>query len=338
MKPENKLDASRYFLTLLIVWAVMITLAVTAIIYNNSPQSAPIFLFLLASGVAIMAGKGLTRAGILALFIVSISIAIKQFIGAWSKDSLLFNLLESFLMAGTLSMGGYYHDILRKYFGEYDEAKEKLKILDLEDTAVGLIKPAIGLLRLKEESDRAIRFKRPFSMALILVSAQLGKEWNAKEKLAILRAVATTIKDTTRVLDIPFLINHEKIALILTDTEINGTNKVLNNIQLQLNSCRIILQDGSSQALVDYAQIRFGYSVFMGYSNKPLDLMEAAELSLQRNIEMNAGGIFQNLFIDWELVGESPSVKTILPSNTKGILDASHPGLSVIENFIPQEG
>ena len=39
--------------------------------------------------------------------------------------------------------------------------------------------------------------------------------------------------------------------------------------------------------------------------------MRAAEMSLQKNIETNVGAIFQNLFIDWEEVGEAAPRRNI---------------------------
>jgi len=332
MSPANSPGHSQYLLRMLLMLIINITLASVIIIYNNSLRSAPIFLFLLTSGIAAMAALGLTRGGILGLFIVSISIVAKQFIGAWSKDNLTFNLLETFLTASVFSLSGYYHDALRMYFDEYNDAKQRLQVFDLEDTSVGLIRPAIGLLRLKEETDRAIRYKRPISFALILALPKPGQEWDLSEQLSVMRTIATTVKDTTRMLDIPFSFSSDKIALILTDTKVNGTNKVINNIQRQLNSSRIITRNGSSESLQAHAQIRFGYSVFLGYSSKPFDMHEAAELSLKRNIEMNVGGIFQNLFIDWESIGESPIFNTILSTSTKGILDMTDIDIPVIEN------
>jgi hypothetical protein len=315
----------------LVMLTMGIVLTGTTILYNSSPRSAPIFLFLLASGVALMSSLGLKRGGILALLACSISISIKQFVGAWVGDDLFFNLIEVFLMAVTFLIIGRYHDNLQTYFKEFDDAKLKLKVLDMEDTSIGLVRPAIGLLRLKEEIDRAIRFKRPVSLVLIRISSKPDNEWSESERLSAMRAVATTVKDTTRVLDIPFLVNAEKIGLILTDTEINGTNKVIGNIQRQLLDGQVITGSGRSEALQRYAQIRFGYGVFLGQSNEPFDIMDAAELSLQRNIDMNVGAIFQNLFIDWELIGKSPTFQTIIPSNN-GILEIGELVPPTIEN------
>lgn len=331
MKSATSQSQSQYFILQLVIVTISIVLVVTSILYNNSPRSVAIFLFLLAAGIAMQAVLGMRRGGIPALLICSIAILIKQFIGAWEGDNLEFNLIEVFLMAGTFILVGRFNDALQTYFEEFADAKQQLKILDLQDTSVGLIRSAIGLLRLKEEVDRAIRFKRPISLVLILTSPPADRDWSTTERLSVMRTIATTVKDTTRVLDIPFMASEDKVALILVDTEINGSNKVINNVQRQFINSRIITRSGLSEPLQEHAQIRFGYAVFLGQSSKSFDLMEAAELSLQRNIEMNTGAIFQNLFIDWEIIGESAIFQTILPSSN-AILDSSSPSISAIEN------
>jgi hypothetical protein len=266
----------------------------------------------LASGIAVQAVLGFKRGGLLVLVVCSTTIIIKQSIGAWTAGNLNFNLLEVFLMAGTFILVGRFNDTLQVYFKEFDEAKKRLKILDLEDTSVGLIRSAIGLLRLKEESERAIRFKRPLTFILILVT--ILPEWN-DERQAVMRSIATTVKDTTRMLDIPFILSENKIGLILTNTEINGTNTVIGNIQQKLLASRVITRSGTTLALQKAVQIRIGYAVFLGAGEKAIDLLDAAERSLQRNVEMNDGTIFQNLFIEWETLGEMPLFQTIFPSD-----------------------
>ncbi len=304
-------NQAREFMRLMLVLTILIGLTAAIMIYNNSLRSAPIFLFLLMLGLGVMITNGLKQRGLLGLFIVSSSIIVKQFIGAWSRSNLTFNLLETLLLAATLATGGYYFDQLQTFFEQFAQAEQKLKILDLEDTGVGLIRPAIGLLRLKEETDRAVRFRRPIALVLVHVRSKSDQPWDRTQRLGVMRAVATTVKDTTRVLDIPFLLDTERIALILTDTEINGTNKVINNIQRQLTSARVVTPEGSSESLQQSAIVRFGYAVFLGLSTQKIDLQQAAEVALQRNIEMNAGDIFQNLFIDWESLGEIPTFNTI---------------------------
>lgn len=330
MTQENKLTLPGSFLNLMIIMVILITLSVTVILFNNSAQSTPIFLFFLAAGVAIMAGKGLSQGRLFGLFWISLSIATKQFVGAWSEHNLLFNITETVLMVITYLVVGTYHDRVKTHFQEYGEAKQKLKLLDLEDVTVGLIRPSIGLLRVQEESERALRFGKPMSLVLIL-AIPASNNGSAISREAVMRSIAIAVKSATRTLDIPFLVNEEKIALILTDTEINGANKVINNIQRRLIDSRIITTDGRSEPLHQHARIRNGHGVFLGYSHKPFDIMQAAESSLRRNIETNLGDVFQNLFIDWESIGESPASLAIHSEKTSGILDSAGQGIPVIE-------
>src|SRR5258706_1537585 len=329
MKSNKKDEEAQNFFNLMIVTNLTLMLAIASIIYNNTLRSSPIFLFLLALGIGISSGVGLKRGGLLGMLLISVWISAKQVIGVWSQDRLYFNLLEVILAATAFVINGYYHEKLKMNFAEDMGESQRLKLLDFEDTAIGLIKPAIGMLRLKEETDRALRYRRPFSLVLILIQPVSGIIWSNHERFAVMRAVATTVKDATRNMDIPFLVSVEKIALILPDTEINGVNKVLNNVLGKLISTRVINPDGKSESLQGHAQIRFGYGAFMGYSNQPIDLMEAAEKSLQRNIATNIGDIFQNLFIDWKTIGDAIAANTIISPQANKIVEQSDQNIGI---------
>jgi len=324
MRANKKQNQPQYFLNLMIVTFVAIMLAIVSIIYNNSVRSSPIFLFLLTLGVGIAFRAGLNRGGLLGLLLLSIWITIKQAIGVWSEDRLYLNLLEIILATTSFIASGFYHEKLMTHFKENQTDKQKLKLLDLEDTTIGLIKPVVGLLRLREEIDRARRYRRPLSLVLIIVRPYPGTTWEAGRSPAAMRAAAATIKDTIRAMDIPFLVDSEKISLILPDTEINGANKVLNNIVQKMNSTQVINSDGSSDLLQNHAQLRFGFGTFLGYSSKPIDLMEAAEKSLQKSFEINIGDIFQNLFIEWEVVGDAIISNTVISSVAKEVFEPSN--------------
>jgi GGDEF domain-containing protein len=308
--------------SLLVLLVVTVLLAVVTTIYNNSIRSSPIFLFLLVLGVGTFSGVGLARGGIFGLLLVSVWITVKQTIGVWSEVRLVFNLLEILAAITSFIISGIYHDRLKVFFDEYLDDKNKLRRLDFEDTATGLIKASIGLLRLGEESARALRYRRPISLVLILIRTYSGISWKPADRISIIRSVATTIKDTTRDADIPFLVTHDKIALILPETNTVGANKVVNNIVSRMVSARFITQAGSSELLQMHTQIRLGFATFFGQSDKRFDLMEAAERSLQKNLETNLGDLFQNLFIDWETIGELPLTQSIITPDMERVFQS----------------
>jgi hypothetical protein len=213
-------------------------------------------------------------------------------------------LLELVTVAFTFIAAGIYHVNLQTFLDAHAEAQSQLKKLDLEDLTIGLIKAPVGLLRLNEEEERSVRYKRPFSLVLILMRPIPNVPLATKDSIGIMRALAATVKDTTRDVDIPFLAAPNKIALILPETETNGANKVVNNILKQMLSVKFINQAGLAVLIKDYVQIRFGFATFLGKSDSQIDMLEAAEASLQKSLETNTGDVFQNLFIEWTMLGE----------------------------------
>lgn len=288
----------------LLVFAATLLAAALVVIHNNSMRTVSIFLFLLFFGTGIMLALGMVRGVLVALLMISFWIAIKRLLGVWETIRLLDHLLELLLVGLTFIFAGRYHDRLQAILKTYWENQNQLKQLDLEDKTVGLLKPSIGFLRLNEEEERSVRYRRPFALILIRVRPIQGTAWESHERSELMRAVATGIKDTTRETDIPFLATDNKIAVILPETEINGANKVVNNVINRMTATQFVTPSGNSMFIHTRVQLRFGFAAFLGASATKISMMKAAESSLQRSLEINIGDLFQNLFIEWETVGE----------------------------------
>ena len=302
----RKLDQiQRLYLTLLCFAAIVLATALV-VVHNNSTRTSSIFIFLLFLGIGVMLALGMVQGVLVSLLMISAWIAIKQLLGVWEEIRLLDNLLELILTGLTFIFSGIYHDRLQGIMNVYRDNQNKLKQLDFEDKTVGLIRPAIGMLRLAEEEDRSIRYRRPFALVLLLVQPIPEIDLEPREMTELMRAVATGLKDTTRDTDIPFLAGNNKIAIILPETETNGANKVLNNIFNRMNATQFVTQAGNSMLIQKRVQLRFGFAVFLGASNTKINMMEAAERSLLLCLETNLGDLFQNIFVEWTIVGEQP--------------------------------
>jgi GGDEF domain-containing protein len=282
------------------------------IIHNNSTRTFSIFIFLLFLGAGIMLILGIVRGVLVGLLLISAWIALKQLLGIWDEVRLLDHLLELILAVLTFIFAGRYHDHLKVFLNQYEENRIRLKQLDLEDKTVGLLKASIGLLRLNEEEERSVRYRRPFALILIQVQpvSGLNEEWNENPEL--MRAIATGIKDTTRETDIPFLAAHDKIAIILPETETNGANKVINNILNRMTATQFVGRSGRPMFIHTHVGLRYGFAAFLGVSDTKINLMEASERSLQRSQEINSTDLFQNIFIEWITVGEVPMFTPLL--------------------------
>lgn len=290
----------------LLVFAATLLASALVIIHNNSTRTFSIFIFLLFFGAGIMLALGVTRGVLVALLVITIWITVKQLLGIWDEIRLLDHLLELILAGLTFIFGGRYHDHLQDFLNEYRENQNQLKQLDLEDKTVGLLKPSIGLLRLHEEEDRSVRYRRPFALVLIMVQPILGPDERWGENPGIMRAIATSIKDTTRETDIPFLATGNKIAVILPETETIGANKVVNNILNRMTTTQFVTPSGHSTFIHKRVLLRYGFAAFLGVSDAKINVMEAAERSLQRSLEINTTDLFQNIFIEWITIGEVP--------------------------------
>jgi GGDEF domain-containing protein len=291
---------------MLLVFAASLLASALVVIYNNSTRTFSIFVFLLFLGVGIMLSLGMVRGVLVSLLMISLWIALKQLLGSWEENRLLDNLLELILAGLTFIFSGIYHDRLQAILNRYIQNQNQLKQLDLEDKTVGLIKPPIGLLRLNEEEDRSVRYRRPFALILIMVRPIPGIDWDPKEGTELMRAIAANIKDTTRETDIPFLAGKNQIAIILPETETDGANRVVNNIFNRMLATRFVTRSGNSTLIQERVQLRFGFAAFLGASGIMINMMEAAEKSLKQGLEINTGHLFQNLFIEWVTVGEQP--------------------------------
>jgi GGDEF domain-containing protein len=301
----------RLYLTLL-VFAASLLASALVVIYNNSIRTLSVFIFFLFLGVGIMLALGLARGVLAGMLMISTWIAAKQLLGVWEEVRLLNNLLEIILAGLTFIFSGIYHDRLQAILNIYKENQSRLKQLDIEDKMVGLIKPSVGLLRLNEEEERSVRYRRPFALIVVMVQPKSRIMWDYKDEAEIMRAIAANIKDTTRDTDIPFRADNHKIAVILPETETNGANKVVNNIFNRMLTTRFVTSTGDTILIQTTAQLRFGFAAFMGESRGRINVMEAAERSLQQSVEMNSDDLFQNLFIEWETVGEQPLAVPLL--------------------------
>ncbi len=298
-------QTQRLYLTLLVFAASLLATSLV-VFHNNSTRTFSIFVFLLFFGTGIMLALGLVRGVLVGLLMISIWIGIKQLLGIWEEVKLLDNLLELILAGLTFIFGGRYHDRLQAFLNTYKENQNQLKQLDLEDRAVGLLKPAIGLLRLNEEEERSIRYRRPFALILIMVRPISGLDQESNVSSELMRTIATSIKDTTRETDIPFLAGDNKIAVILPETETSGASKVVNNIFNRMTRTQFVTEAGTSMDIYTRVQLRFGFAAFLGASDTKINMLKAAETSLQRSMEINSSDLFQNIFIDWVTVGELP--------------------------------
>ncbi len=297
--------------------AVAASIAITAAVagYNNSFRSLPLYLFLLFAGIALMLAFGTLKGGVAGLVIISIWIILKRATGGWEDIPILSNIFELFMVLVVFAICGFYNDRLRIVLDAYYNSVSRLEQLNFEDKRVGLIKPTIGKLRLQEEEERSIRYKRPFSLLLIYVQSIADRDPGLLQDLFLMRIVANTVKSTTRRTDIPFLIASDQIGLILPETDIKGTNRVISNIMHCMETAHFTDDTGRQVEIHELIQIRYGFSAFNGSSSDKIDMLQAAKRSLDRTLAWNKSFEFQNSKVECEVVGSLSVTPTKEPAS-----------------------
>ena len=304
MMPPSRFD--RKILQTILLGFLAFILAMTVLaIYNNSFRAAPIFIFLLFLGTGSTLFLGTLRGGAIALVLLVIWITVKQNIGVWTNSHTLTNLVELIGLILLFVLSGWYGNTQQSLLEAYHQNQLKLEQFNLEDKRIGLIKPSIGQLRLREEEERSVRYKRPFSLILIMIQPGEDIVWGGEEEVSFLRAVANTVKISSRRTDIPFMVEPNTIGLMLPETSMEGANRVVHTlIQNMLDAEYLDPLQGKKIRLEEHLQIRYGFAAFLGLSHEPIDMLSAAKSSLQKNMEINAEPVYQNVFMEWKEIGE----------------------------------
>lgn len=305
MIPPSRLDWKILQVILLGFLAFLLAVALLAI-YSNSFRAAPIFLFLLFLGIGSTLLFGLARGGAAALVLVAGWITVKQTIGVWTAPNALTNLAELVGLIILFALSGWYGITLKNLVEAYQQNQQKLEQFNLEDKRIGLIKPSIGQLRLQEEEERSMRYKRPFSLILILIQPAEDVDLGSEEEVLLLRSAANTVKISSRRTDMPFLAGPRMIGLLLQETTMEGASRVIQTLTQNMLEAKYLDIHRGTVRLQERIQVRYGFAAFLGENDTQIDLFTAAKSSLQKNMEMSVEPVFQNIFIEWEKVGKQP--------------------------------
>ncbi len=305
-KPKILSNLKRGFNWLYLLLALLVA-EITVIAQVNSPRTMSIFLFLLVLLVGLSLELGRLRGLLVWLLVMFVWIAAKRTIGGWTGETLLSNLLEMTLLLSLAWIAGTYRDRQVRFWNTYAENELRLRPVQLEEAGIGLLLPSLGRLRLEEEEERAFRYQRPLALLLLHLQTSSHQAWEPRDLQMVLKSVSAAIKDAASETDIPFLVENNRMGLILPETDATEIQSVLDRLTNNLQNLRFVKDTGESVPLTGRAQLRYGYAVYLGESPSRPDMMPAALASLEHSIKANQSPVFQNLFIEYQLLGAAPA-------------------------------
>jgi GGDEF domain-containing protein len=301
---KQKLPGKTSLLMLAVVFAAALLFTALIVVQNNSLRSLPFYLFLALAGIGLV----LTLPNLWGWLAGTVTlfgwVLLKRYLGTWESINLLANALELSGMLVVFLLTGVFGSGLRAVLDACFSSLHRLAQLDVEDKHVGLIKPSVGKLRLVEEEERSVRYKRPFSLVVIQIQPNSARDFSASEMAFYLRVVANTMKSVTRKTDIPFLSASDQIALLLPETNLKGADRVVRNVMQRMRSAHFMEGGRTRIPLQERIQLRYGFAAFTGSSKDPIHMLEAAQRSLEL-AQAKEQHVFQNLTTRWELVGDT---------------------------------
>lgn len=253
------------------------------VIVGNLPSVSLWLLLLLALGL----GQALllpTAAGLLGgLLVVVLWVLLRRATGILVAAELLQSGLEVGGFALNLLLAVGYARVWRRQQNELTELRS-LQSVFVGEAGTGLFPFEVAELRMREEVDRARAFHRPLGLLLVENDPKPGGEVG-REKEAY-RLIARQLTVAALVHDIPFRIDANRFGLLLPEMGWEDIYAHADEIVKLLENISLPDLRGESAAKPLPLNLHFGLGVYNGEYKGEIDLLRAAEDSLDINRDL----------------------------------------------------
>ncbi len=159
----------------------------------------------------------------------------------------------------------------------------------LHDDRTGLYSAQYFAHRLQVELDRAKRFERPLAIVMIGLAgfAKLGEEHGERAARFVLGRTAERLRSALRSLDVPARRNDDTLAVILSDTDVDGVSVVARRV---LERARVEVDLAALEPGLRYRpRPSLGSVVFPDEGKTPEDLLSRCAQALAKALASDSG-------------------------------------------------
>jgi len=268
------------------------------VLLGNVPRMSAWLLTLLAVGI----GQGLLLPSSVGwaggLTVVVLWVLFRQVAGVWVQAELVQSLLEIVGLSLNVVLAVRYRQAWQQQQHELQELRALREVLVAGDVGTGLLPREVGELRMAEEVDRAMLFRRPLGLLLVeieqlpeLPTGKADASASSIEPLStspreVYQAVIRQLTSASLVHDIPFRIAPNLVGLIMPERDWDKLYKDAEAIVNALRSASFLDREGHSRFAHRYVKLSFGLGTYQGEVVGTIDLMRAAEdsLSISRDL------------------------------------------------------
>ena len=251
------------------------------VILGNTPHISPWLLMLLAVGVgqALLLPPPVSWLGGLAAAILWV--LLRQAAGVWSAAELPQVGLECIGLGVNIALAVRFRQVWQQHQHELLELRALRAVLVAGEVGTGLLPYEVGELRLAEEVDRARLFRRPLGLLLVEMEPLAELVPSTVDLREVYQAVTRQLVSTSLVHDIPFRVSENRVALIMPERDWERLYRDADAIAESLRTASFLDRDGRVHPVQKYVRLYFGLGTYQGEAWEDIDLMRAAEDSLQ---------------------------------------------------------
>jgi len=277
------------------VWNFFVLIGITIllcalVVMGNTPQMSAWLLALLAIGI----GQGLLLPSPISFLIGFITVFLwvlfRQITGVWSQQEFVQGLLEIIGLSVSVFLAIRIRQVWQQQNEELQELRGLRQVLVEGEVGTGLLPYEVANLRLLEEIDRAKMFKRPLGLLIIEIEALPKLDEGNVDFHDINQALTRQLTSVSLVHDIPFRITADKVGLIMPERNWNDLYHDTDLIANSLRNAKFIQKDGSMQETHEFIKLNFGLGTYQGEAGGQIDIVRAAEDSLNITRELSEIG------------------------------------------------
>jgi len=279
----------RYFWNFFVLIGITILLC-ALVVMGNTPLISAWLLALLAIGI----GQGLMLPSPISFLVgfvtVFLWVLFRQITGVWSQQEFVQGLLEIFGLSVSIFLAIRIRQVWKHQNEELQELRGLRQVLVEGEVGTGLLPYEVANLRLLEEIDRAKMFKRPLGLLIIEIEALPKLDEVNVDFHDIYQALTRQLTSISLVHDIPFRSTADKVGLIMPERNWNDLYHDTDLIANSLRSAKFIQKDGSMQETHEFIKLNFGLGTYQGEAGGQIDIVRAAEDSLNITRELSEIG------------------------------------------------
>ncbi|MFQ5342314.1 MAG: hypothetical protein ACE5F6_12280 [Anaerolineae bacterium] len=261
------------------------------IVLGNAPRMSAWLLALLAVGVGQALLMPATVGWLGGLAVVVLWVLLRRATGVWIHAEWVQGILEIIGVGMSVSLAVRFRQDWQEQQHELEELRALRNVLVAGEVGTGLLPREVAELRILEEVDRAKLFRRPLGLLLIEIEhlPELAAA-DAVDFAEVYQAVTRQLTSSSLVHDIPFRAGPDRVGLILPERDWDRLYDDAELIASRLKGATFLGREERPQPVLEYVRLHFGLGTYQGEVDAEVDLMRAAQDSLNISRDLAALG------------------------------------------------